>query len=674
MQRGTTTMKSIKTKITLTFSVLCVILILTSSFVSYYVSSGAIENESTAKVQYASEKYSELINGWLDGQAKIVSEAALSIENEDTYVESDTLKYLEKNLKANPNITDFYIGTADKHMVDGSGWVPEAGYDPTTRPWYKSAMAKDGLIYTSPYLDKATNKMVISIAIPVTRNGIKIGVLSADVNLGKLTDIINKAKPVSNSYAYLIDSDNNIMIHPNKAFQPTEDGSKNLKSVFNGNYMPIVAASAKEQALNFKDYDGTQKYFISSKVAVTNWIIGFAIPTSEFQKPLNLLITSLVIVLVVCLLISIVAAFFFSNRISKPILEVTKLVNKIKGLDLTDTKVSKGLSTSKDEVGVIYNAVTDLRDMLRGMVTGLKESSNNVLEYSGSVSESVKETVESIEAVNNTVAELAKGAGDQAQDAQESVEHLNEFTDEINIVVETAAEVKKYSVTAEEMNKEGINSTKTLSKKLLENTEASRKVSESITELSSKSEQIGQIVSSIESIASQTNLLALNAAIEAARAGESGKGFAVVADEVRKLAEQTSNATKQISEVIQDIQSEINSAKANMENAEKTSNEANLSMTDAERSFQTIGDSVVEMNSRLERLVNKITEVNAGKEDVASGIQGISAISEEFAASTQEVSASMEEQTSAIEIIAENAENLRTITNELNDIVSKFKL
>lgn len=667
-------MKSIKTKITITFSLMCIILILTSSLVGYYVSSGAIQNESKAKVQYASEKYSELINGWLDGQAKIVSEIALTIENEETYNESYVLKLLEKNLKANSNVTDLYIGTTDKHMIDGSGWVPEAGYDPTTRLWYKSAMEKGGLIYTSPYLDKTTNKMVIAIAVPITRNGIKIGVLSADVNLGKLTDIINNAKPVSNSYAYVIDSDNNIMIHPNKAFQPTEDSSKNLKSIFSGKYMPIVAASANKETLNFKDYDGTQRYFISSKVVVTNWIIGFAIPTSEFQKPLNLLISSLLIVFVVCFLVSIAAAIFFGSQISRPILEVAKLVDKIKSLDLTDTKVSKGLSGSKDEVGVIYNAVTELREMLRGMVTNLQKSSNNVLEYSGSVSVSVKETVESIEAVNNTIAELAKGASDQAQNALTSVQHLNNFADEITVVVDTAADVKKCSATAEEVNKEGINSTKTLSKKLLENNQASKKVSDSITELSSKSEQIGKIVSSIESIASQTNLLALNAAIEAARAGESGKGFAVVADEVRKLAEQTSHATKQISEVIQDIQSEINNAKVNMENAEKTSNEANFSMTDAEKSFQSIGSSVIEMNNELEQLVDKITEVNEGKEYIATSIHGISAISEEFAASTEEVSASMEEQTSAIEIIAENAEKLRAITNELNDVVSKFKL
>ena len=85
-----------------------------------------------------------------------------------------------------------------------------------------------------------------------------------------------------------------------------------------------------------------------------------------------------------------------------------------------------------------------------------------------------------------------------------------------------------------------------------------------VAELGAKGEQIGAIVETIDDIAEQTNLLALNAAIEAARAGEMGKGFAVVADEVRKLAERSGRATKEIAQLIAEVQKGTSDAVAAM--------------------------------------------------------------------------------------------------------------
>jgi methyl-accepting chemotaxis protein len=667
-------MKSIKAKITLVFSLLCIVIILFSAVVSYRASSTAIQNESKAKVLMASEKYSEMINGWLDGQAKIVNEIASNIGINKNLNDKELFVYLESKLKENSNTTDVYMGTPDKKMIDGSGWVPPSDYDPTIRPWYTAAIAKDGLIYSAPYLDKVTNKMVISIATPVKRDGVLIGILSVDVNLGKLTDIINAAKPVNNSYAYIIDADNNIMIHPNKDYQPTEKESKNISKIFDGKYMQIPQASANKEAITIKDYDGTNKYFISSKVAASGWIIGFAIPTNEFNKPLNSLLYYFIIVIIISLIVSVIAALIIGTKISTPILDISKLIDKTKDLDLVYDSKYEYLSKYKDEIGVMFESVRLFRERLRAIVVDLQASSKEVFENSDDVTLSVKETSQSIVDVSTTVGELAKGASEQSMESQEGLDKLNAFAEKINIVAGKATEVKKYSSMADEVNKEGINSTKALSMKLKANNEASQKVSENIGKLSSKSNVIGDIVNTIQSIASQTNLLALNAAIEAARAGESGKGFAVVADEVRKLAEQTSDSTKQIADMIQEIQVEISNAKINMDVAEKIGNEANLSMADAEKSFTSIGDSVYKMNGDIDILIGEIFEANAGKDTVVKSIQGISVISEEFAASSEEVSASMEEQTSAMGLIAESTENLKRVTGKLNEIVSRFKL
>ena len=109
-----------------------------------------------------------------------------------------------------------------------------------------------------------------------------------------------------------------------------------------------------------------------------------------------------------------------------------------------------------------------------------------------------------------------------------------------------------------------------------------------ISALGEKSKEIGNIVDTINQISEQTNLLALNAAIEAARAGEAGRGFAVVADEVRKLAEESGNATQQISNLIKSIRDEIDGAVKSMSENTAQVEEGSKGVSEAVKAFEIL--------------------------------------------------------------------------------------
>lgn len=261
------------------------------------------------------------------------------------------------------------------------------------------------------------------------------------------------------------------------------------------------------------------------------------------------------------------------------------------------------------------------------------------------------------------VTQSVKDAFDQSsQDMEESSKKLDSVSKEVLNAVKTVQDKSISNVRAAESNAEVIGATVNTSRELSEAIkEISNQVSRSSTitseavgqthmaqskidELVACATTIGDVIKMINKIASQTNLLALNATIEAARAGDAGKGFAVVASEVKNLANQTENATEEITNQVTVIQNTIN---------------------DTVQLFNSVGQTVNEMNEISTIISGAVEEQNAATANIASNIETVSSESSASRDRAQEVqNLASETEKTAIEI--------ETVTKSVKDTFKKL--
>jgi methyl-accepting chemotaxis protein len=329
-----------------------------------------------------------------------------------------------------------------------------------------------------------------------------------------------------------------------------------------------------------------------------------------------------------------------TRRITKPIELVVHAMQRILHGDLTGEELS---ITSSDELGDLGRATNETQKSLRTMI--------------GSVSTSAERIATASEEFSATAAEQAQGAENQKDQTQQVAAAMLQMSS-------TVAQVAENSNKASEASRKAADTAR-LGGQIVEDTLAKmRAIADSVghtakrvQELGKSSNQIGEIIGVIDDIADQTNLLALNAAIEAARAGEQGRGFAVVADEVRKLAERTSKATKEITQMIQNIQTETRSAVEAMQAGTKQVELGVESTTQAGNSLHEIIKTSELVGDMILLIASASTEQSSASDEINVNIEQIAKIAQETAAGSRESAKAVHE-------LSQLASNLQSIVNK----------
>jgi methyl-accepting chemotaxis protein len=494
------------------------------------------------------------------------------------------------------------------------------------------------------------------------------------------------------------------------------------------------------------------------------WVIGTGIYTIDINDAINANKVQYSIIGAVIALICAVFLYFFSGTISRNIKKVVKVAKKLavgetdqiastksrdetgelgkaineavdylKTMSLTAEKISEGDLTEKvqpkSQKDTLGNAFSNMIEKLNILIKQVSEnakslsvashqlnmasdeagqasqqiaqSSQQVAKGAAEQAESLSQATQGIQLLSTSIEQISTGSQEQTKSIERNVQIVNSVSEAINQTAQNAAEVNKGAKLSAEYAKNGTRMANETVEGMNNIKNTMSEASNKVHELGNRSKEIGTIIATIDDIADQTNLLALNAAIEAARAGEYGQGFAVVADEVRKLSERASSSTKEIAELINNIQHDVNetvnSISAGHEEIEKGCNLAantgkalediseqaltvEIQIDQIVNAVQELADLSKEMVTITDSLSSTVEENTAGTEEMAvsskrisQSVEGVAGVAQENSAASQQVSASSEQITAQVQQVVASAQELSKMATEMESSVSVFK-
>lgn len=404
-----------------------------------------------------------------------------------------------------------------------------------------------------------------------------------------------------------------------------------------------------------------------------NW--GWTVAAKSFEKEFNdgaskvAITTGIIGGLAV--IIGIIAAYFFSRRLTKPVIQISHELNRTASGDFSgdDVKV-----TTNDEIGLLTNDFNTMKSTMKELLSQINQSTEHVAASSEQLTAIADETSKATEEITNSIQLIANGSEESTNSLQESAQSLEEVTLAIQNLAENASEISEASTMITTQAQQG---NLYVEQTVQQINSINQKVNESgdvLRLLDSSSNEIGEISKVITDIADQTNLLALNAAIEAARAGEHGKGFAVVAEEVRKLAEQSQRSSKQISNLIKDIQLNMSRSTESMNHVKVEVQDGLNIVSKTDTSFKEIVGELEIMKEKVTDMAATVEEMSASAQEVAATVVNNSHATKEASEHSQRVAATTEEQLAAMQEVSSSTKSLSNLAVELQDLVNKFKM
>ncbi|HEX7912801.1 MAG TPA: methyl-accepting chemotaxis protein [Paraburkholderia sp.] len=581
-------LSSLRARVVLACVALVVFSVVSSTAIDYSIAEASMGAAIDHDLTSSASDHSAAIGEWIAGKTRMVSSL------QDVVLAGEPGPML-KQIAVAGGFFDVGVGYPDR-TAKFTDWpnIPSS-YDPTSRPWYKSAV-QAGKPVTFPYVS-TSGALLVALAVPVIRDGVLKAVLVGDVALDSVVENVKSIHPTPASFGMLIDRGGRVIAHPDPKlrFKPVTDIA--------ADFARVTTASAGARTAPMKlAVDGKRKLIRAQEVPGTDWDIVVVLDESEATAGTrSLLSASLVSLIVIVGIASVIGAAI-----------TTTAFRRLGHVSQAMTAIGSGTG----------DLTQRLPDEGRDEVANIARSFNRFVARLQSVMLEIRGASELVRAAANEIAAASHDLSSRTESAAASLQQTAASMDQISGTVDQSAAAAR-----EADERSGI-ATQIASR-------GGEIVSDAVGtmgEIEEASGRIGAIISVIDGIAFQTNILALNAAVEAARAGEQGRGFAVVAHEVRSLAQRSAQAAREVKQLVEATVSSVAAGSFQVRQAGETMSEIVANAVDVQSVIAGIARATTEQTRGIQ-------EVNLAVMQLDGMVQQNAALVEQSAASATSLQA-----------------------------------
>lgn len=396
-------------------------------------------------------------------------------------------------------------------------------------------------------------------------------------------------------------------------------------------------------------------------------------PVKEIYTSLNLITMIFTAAIVIILLIAIPGCMYVSKGIAKSIQGSMDVVKQISEGNL-DVEIEEGMLIRKDEAGALSCNTQRLIDSLSAMIGKISSNTMTLNASSQEMNAVAGQAGNAVENINNDLHNMLTGAVEQtgnAQNIRNSIHNMNihlektlaevdRLSDETKVMLATRNHVDKSLNQLDASNQEVMNEVQNIQKQTQQNNESVEKIMAAVTYISD--------------IADQTNLLSLNASIEAARAGEAGRGFAVVAEEISKLANQSNEASTEISGLVNLLSANSTQTMDIMNSVQDAMNDQTRKLVDTANIFKQLQEHVFHVADGVDTIREATTQLGKETDEIGKDIRNLSDIAQRNEDTVKGTISFSDEVLNTVNSVTEMSTEVSTSANDMADVVSHFHM